>query len=453
MAVVDALLAGDEHHYLEWECRLWRGRIRLAGGRLEQALADAEAAHALAVEARDPQDLHPTRAFLARALLAAGRRDEAAEVAGRLLDGLGGGVLGPDLGADLGLVLAELGIPAAALDRLGIPPSPWLAAARALADGDPLAAADAYAAIGSLPDEADARLAAARLLGRQGRPAEAEAQRPPPSPSSPRRASPGSRPPDRFPRTWRRYRGVSVGWDVSGMQRTPPRHLAPPQRTRPRARDHLLVESILAVVAIGLTTAILIGSLLERPESSAARLPNLLPPAPTTTRAVATTPSPATTRPAPGRRQPARRRRVRGRPGRLGRRRRGRPGPGRGGPRGRLGAAPDPRVVPPAGRRARRGGQAEGGPALRGDRLGPGQPARGRGPGQPVRAPRGQALLGRHRRRRARAGEWQRLDVSHDTHRPGTTLAVEILAPTLTSGTNLLVDDLAIRASSSMSMS
>jgi tetratricopeptide (TPR) repeat protein len=178
VAVVDALLTGDEHHYLEWECRLWRGRIRLAGGRLEQALADAETAHALAVEARDPQDLQPTRAFLARALLAAGRRDEAAEVAGRLLDGLGGGsVLGPDLGADLGLVLAELGIPAAALDRLGIPPSPWLAAARALADGDPPAAADAYAAIGSLPDEADARLAAARLLATDGRPAEAEAQR------------------------------------------------------------------------------------------------------------------------------------------------------------------------------------------------------------------------------------------------------------------------------------
>jgi tetratricopeptide (TPR) repeat protein len=177
VAVVDGLLAGDEHHYLEWECRLWRGRIRLAGGRLEQALADAEAAHALAVEARDPQDLHPTRAFLARTLLAAGRRDEAAVVAGRLLDGLGGGVLYPDLGADLGLVLAELGIPAAVLDRLGIPPSPWLAAARALAGGDPLAAADAYAAIGSLPDEADARQAAARLLAADGRQAEAEAQR------------------------------------------------------------------------------------------------------------------------------------------------------------------------------------------------------------------------------------------------------------------------------------
>jgi class 3 adenylate cyclase len=177
VAVVDDLLAGDEQHYLEWECRLLRGRIHLAGARLEQALADAEAAHALAVEARDPQDLHPTRAFLARTLLAAGRRAEAAEVAGRLLDGLGGGVLGPDLGADLGLVLVELGIPAAVLDRLGIPPSPWLAAARALADGDPLAAAGTYAAIGSLPDEADARLAAARLLAGQGRQAEAEAQR------------------------------------------------------------------------------------------------------------------------------------------------------------------------------------------------------------------------------------------------------------------------------------
>jgi hypothetical protein len=47
------------------------------------------------------------------------------------------------------------------------------------------------------------------------------------------------------------------------------------------------------------------------------------------------------------------------------------------------------------------------------------------------------------------AGQWQRLDVSHDTHRPGATLAVELLAPTLASGTNLLVDDLAVRATSS----
>jgi len=62
------------------------------------------------------------------------------------------------------------------MDGRGIAPSPWLEAARALAAGDPLAAADRYAAIGSLADEADARLAAARQLAGQGRPAEAEAQ-------------------------------------------------------------------------------------------------------------------------------------------------------------------------------------------------------------------------------------------------------------------------------------
>jgi hypothetical protein len=48
-----------------------------------------------------------------------------------------------------------------------------------------------------------------------------------------------------------------------------------------------------------------------------------------------------------------------------------------------------------------------------------------------------------------RAGEWQRLEVSHDAHRPGATLAVEILAPTLAGQTSLLVDDLAVRATSS----
>ena len=48
----------------------------------------------------------------------------------------------------------------------------------------------------------------------------------------------------------------------------------------------------------------------------------------------------------------------------------------------------------------------------------------------------------------AAAGQWQRLDVSHDTHRPSATLAVEILAPTLQRGTTLLVDDLTVRASS-----
>jgi tetratricopeptide (TPR) repeat protein len=173
--VVDALLAGAERHYLEWECRLWRGRIRLARGRLEDALEDAEAALALAAEAGDRQELDPTRTFLARVLLAAGRQTDARTVAGELLDGLGGRVLGPELGVDLGVALAGLGEQAARLDAIGLPPSPWLAAARAFVAGAPLASAEVYAGVGSRPDEAEARLAAARGLA-AAKPSEARAQ-------------------------------------------------------------------------------------------------------------------------------------------------------------------------------------------------------------------------------------------------------------------------------------
>ena len=233
------------------------------------------------------------------------------------------------------------------------------------------------------------------------------------------------------------------------MQRTPPRHLAPPQRARSRARDHLLVESILALMAIGLTTAILIGSLVERPESSAARLPNLLPPAPTTTRAAATTPSPSSSRPAPGQ-------------------------------NGNL-------LADPGFETGLDGWSAVGKAGLE-------QVEEGRSGDWSLRMTRGSSRwpgalhtevvsLKADKRYEAsvwvkaskpgievqvnlfelrggkrfavdtvgaivQAGEWQRLDVSHDTHRPGTTLALELLAPTLASGTGLLVDDLAVRATS-----
>jgi hypothetical protein len=237
------------------------------------------------------------------------------------------------------------------------------------------------------------------------------------------------------------------------MQRTPPRHLAP--APRPRARDHLLVEAILALVAIGITTAILIGSMLDRPESSAARLPNLLPPAPTTTRAAATVPSPASSRPVPapddgnlltdagfeGGLAPWRavggsdlQRVVDGRQGswalRLTRGQSRRPG-----------------VVHPAVATLEKGKRYDATAWVRASR-----------PGVEVQV---NLLELRGGKRFAvdsvggftRAGEWQRLEVSHDAHRPGATLAVEILAPTLTGGTSLLVDDLAIHAtSSSMSM-
>jgi hypothetical protein len=82
------------------------------------------------------------------------------------------------------------------------------------------------------------------------------------------------------------------------MQRSVPRHLAPSERARSHARDRRVVESVLALVAIGLAAAILVGTLLDRPDSSAARLPHLLP-APTTTSADATVPAPESSQAAP----------------------------------------------------------------------------------------------------------------------------------------------------------
>jgi hypothetical protein len=235
------------------------------------------------------------------------------------------------------------------------------------------------------------------------------------------------------------------------MQRTPPRHLAPPSRTRPRARDHLLAESILALVAIGITTVILIGSLLDRPESSAARLPNLLPPAPTTTRAAATTPSPASTRPAPD------------------------PDDGNlladpGFEAGLAGWRPVGGAVldrAPDGRRGgwalrlTRGSSRQPGlvhpevTTLKGDRRYEAAVwFRASRPGVEVQVNLFELRGGRRFAvdtvgAVATAGAWQRLDVSHDAHRKGAVLALEVLAPNLRGGTDLLVDDLAVRATAS----
>jgi class 3 adenylate cyclase/tetratricopeptide (TPR) repeat protein len=177
VSVVDALVSGPvgEGHYLEWECRVWRGRIRLARGDLEGALADSTAALELARRTADPMALNPACAFRACALLAAGREGAARAMTGELLAGLGSSLPGAELSADLGTAMATLGHPVALLDRRGLPPSPWLIAARALIAGEPDRAADLYARIGARPEEAGARLAAARIALVAGRPSEAEA--------------------------------------------------------------------------------------------------------------------------------------------------------------------------------------------------------------------------------------------------------------------------------------
>jgi tetratricopeptide (TPR) repeat protein len=167
---VVAEAAGGARHYLECECRLWRGRIRLARGEVTAAVEDAERALELARESGDPQNLDPALAFGARVLLATDRHAEAAKLADELLAGLAGRLLNPSLGVDLAVDLVELGRPAEVLDDA--PPSPWLEAARAFVAGDPRRAAASYAEIGARPDEAHARLTAARRLLGDGRLAE-----------------------------------------------------------------------------------------------------------------------------------------------------------------------------------------------------------------------------------------------------------------------------------------
>jgi hypothetical protein len=228
------------------------------------------------------------------------------------------------------------------------------------------------------------------------------------------------------------------------MQRTPPRHLAPPVRVHSRARDHLLVESILAMVAIVITTAIVIGALLDRQESSAARLPNLLPPAPTTTRVAPAASNPATAAAGPA---------AKGGP-------LANPGfeAGLAGWRS-LGGAGLERV----------GGAREGDWAAqlsRGSARWPGLSladilkvqtvhvyqgtvwVRASQPGTTVQVNLFEVLGGKRfavDTVGAVVGtSWERLEVMHEGHRAGATLAVEILAPDLPGGARLLVDDLGI---------
>jgi hypothetical protein len=117
----------------------------------------------------------------ARALLAAGRIREADARASELLAVLverGVLVSDPDWSGELAVVLQALGREAELLELVGgiTRPTPWLQAAAAIAHGQFDQAADLYAQIGSLPDEAFARLRAAEHLFAAGQRAEGNTQ-------------------------------------------------------------------------------------------------------------------------------------------------------------------------------------------------------------------------------------------------------------------------------------
>jgi tetratricopeptide (TPR) repeat protein len=158
-----------------------RGWIWLARGDLGGALQDADAGLEHARVAKEPQVLYPSLAFRARALLAAGREQEAGTEANKLLAMLARlGVLptAPDWSGDLAVVLQALGRGPELVELLAEAKTPtgWFEAASALATGAFQRAADHYDQIQAQPEGAFARLQAATRLVGAGRRAEANAQ-------------------------------------------------------------------------------------------------------------------------------------------------------------------------------------------------------------------------------------------------------------------------------------
>ena len=167
LEIVDALVASVEAgqpHYLESPSRVVRGRIRLARGELEHALADSDAALGAARRTRDIHVLYPALAFSARALVEAGDPARAAVPAEELLGRMRPADVLPGWLAwsDLAVALFELGRGRALVEwgDAGPASSRWLEAALAYAAGDFARAADAYMQIGALPEEAHARVRA-----------------------------------------------------------------------------------------------------------------------------------------------------------------------------------------------------------------------------------------------------------------------------------------------------
>jgi class 3 adenylate cyclase len=168
--VADAFLAevesGAPHPNGEIGCRYAQAHIRLARDDVPGALADCERAVRVAREWPAWGTLPFALAAHARVLLAVGRPSEAGDLVTETLEAwrkVGPGSY-PYAGPDLAVVLIELGrgeelAPVVALLPLS---SPWVEAANASAAGDQVRAADLYAEIGSLPDEADARLRSGR---------------------------------------------------------------------------------------------------------------------------------------------------------------------------------------------------------------------------------------------------------------------------------------------------
>ena len=183
LALGDALLGDDEEGVASLQrvdVLLIRAKVAFAREGAERALDDVDKALELARAVGAPQILYPTLAFHAHVHVAAGQSDEGAASADELIalwldDGRGASLASFWL-PDLTFALAALGRESELVETAGRTRTRtrWLEAAVAAGEGDWAAAADLFARIGSLPDEAHARLQAAAGLAAADRAVEAD---------------------------------------------------------------------------------------------------------------------------------------------------------------------------------------------------------------------------------------------------------------------------------------
>jgi class 3 adenylate cyclase len=184
VGAADALIEQSEQgapHYMEHACRNVRSVIRLGRGDVAGAVDDVLRSLELAEGIKDPQTLHPTRACVARVLLAVGRREDSSDQIDSLLvdvadEGVHG--LAHSWTVDLAVAMAGLQREHEFLERAPTLAAPtlWLEAATLWAEGEYTLSAAVLDEIGALPLSAEARLLAATSLIDAGRRPEADEQ-------------------------------------------------------------------------------------------------------------------------------------------------------------------------------------------------------------------------------------------------------------------------------------
>ena len=176
----DAFIAECEAgapHYLEPTVRWDRALMRLARADGEGAAADALRAEELAREAKDPQQLLPALATRLRVEFELDRLDHAAALAAELL-GNPSAVASCPPAVELAWTAERLETANSVRPwiRAIVIQSAWNDAALAILDGKLERAAELFVQIGSLPDEARARMRAAERLVADARRGEADVQ-------------------------------------------------------------------------------------------------------------------------------------------------------------------------------------------------------------------------------------------------------------------------------------